>query len=224
MSFCATAIVAAKIAVNAPMNATTVMVCGSRLMSGNMRTTAYTPADTIVAAWIIALTGVGPSIASGSQTCSGNCADLPTVPMKSSKPIKPAAEKPKKPLGTFASVCKMSSVKISRNESVPVTEYRQTIPNNMNTSPTRVVMNAFTAASRAEFFAYQKPINKYEHRPIISQPTKSVSRLSESTKMNMPKANRPMNAKKREYKGSTDGTVCWCPCNSTVAPCGGKPL
>ena len=29
-----------------------------------------------MAAWISALTGVGPSIASGSQTYSGNCADL----------------------------------------------------------------------------------------------------------------------------------------------------
>ena len=56
--------------------------------------TTYTPAETIVAAWIMALTGVGPSIASGSQTCSGHCADLPTVPMKSSRPISPAADKP----------------------------------------------------------------------------------------------------------------------------------
>jgi hypothetical protein len=55
------------------------------MSNGNMRMTAYTPAETIVAAWIIALTGVGPSIASGSQTCSGHCADLPTVPMKSSR-------------------------------------------------------------------------------------------------------------------------------------------
>ena len=38
---------------------------------------------TIVAACIRAETGVGPSIASGSQTCSGNWADLPTAPMKS---------------------------------------------------------------------------------------------------------------------------------------------
>ena len=35
------------------------------------------PAVTIVAAWISAETGVGPSIASGSQTWSGNCALLP---------------------------------------------------------------------------------------------------------------------------------------------------
>ncbi len=40
----------------------------------------------MVAAWIRALTGVGPSIASGSQTCKGNCADLPTAPQKISKP------------------------------------------------------------------------------------------------------------------------------------------
>ena len=44
----------------------------------------YTPAVTIVAAWISAETGVGPSIASGSQTNSGICADLPVAPMKSS--------------------------------------------------------------------------------------------------------------------------------------------
>ena len=41
---------------------------GAEVRSGNMRMTAYTPADTIVAAWIMALTGVGPSMASGSQT------------------------------------------------------------------------------------------------------------------------------------------------------------
>src|SRR5947209_7523196 len=46
----------------------------------------------MVAAWIRALTGVGPSIASGSQTCSGNCADLPTAPQKTSNPAAVAIE------------------------------------------------------------------------------------------------------------------------------------
>ena len=41
-----------------------------------------TPAVTIVAAWISAETGVGPSMASGSQVWSRNCADLPIAPMK----------------------------------------------------------------------------------------------------------------------------------------------
>ena len=52
----------------------------------NTRQSMYTPAATIVAAWMSALTGVGPSIASGSQTCSGNCAILPTAPQKISRP------------------------------------------------------------------------------------------------------------------------------------------
>ena len=44
-----------------------------------------TPAVTMVAAWISADTGVGPSMASGSQVCSRNCADLPIAPMNSSR-------------------------------------------------------------------------------------------------------------------------------------------
>ena len=40
------------------------------------------PAVTMVAAWISAEIGVGPSIESGSHTWSGNCALLPMAPMK----------------------------------------------------------------------------------------------------------------------------------------------
>jgi hypothetical protein len=40
------------------------------------------PAVTIVAAWISAEIGVGPSIESGSHTCRGTCALLPIAPMK----------------------------------------------------------------------------------------------------------------------------------------------
>ncbi len=44
-----------------------------------------TPAVTMVAAWMRADTGVGPSIASGSQVWSRNCADLPIAPMNRRK-------------------------------------------------------------------------------------------------------------------------------------------
>ena len=47
----------------------------------------YTPAVTMVAAWIKAETGVGPSMASGSQTYSGTCADLPVAPKNISSAI-----------------------------------------------------------------------------------------------------------------------------------------
>jgi len=39
----------------------------------------------MVAAWIRALTGVGPSIASGSQVWSGSCADLAIAPTRKRK-------------------------------------------------------------------------------------------------------------------------------------------
>ena len=51
--------------------------------SGLMRDTMKMPAVTMVAAWINAEIGVGPSIESGSQTCNGNCADLPIAPINS---------------------------------------------------------------------------------------------------------------------------------------------
>ena len=49
-----------------------------------MRTIRNTPAVTIVAAWMSAETGVGPSIASGNQKYSGSWALLPTAPRNSS--------------------------------------------------------------------------------------------------------------------------------------------
>ena len=54
----------------------------------------YTPAVTIVAAWMSAETGVGPSIASGSQTYSGICADLPVAPMNRSSVAREITPRP----------------------------------------------------------------------------------------------------------------------------------
>ena len=85
MSLAVMAMVAASTAVTPPVTATRFIAASEASKTGNMRATRKTPAATIVAAWMRALTGVGPSIASGSHTCSGNCADLPTAPAK--KPI-----------------------------------------------------------------------------------------------------------------------------------------
>ncbi len=41
----------------------------------------------MVAAWINAETGVGPSIASGSHVCSGTCADFANAPTQISRQI-----------------------------------------------------------------------------------------------------------------------------------------
>src|SRR5664279_1983580 len=85
MSFCTRPMVAAKIAVKAPTIATVFIACGASTNNAFERATMYTPAVTMVAAWISADTGVGPSMASGSQTYSGNCADLPQAPTKSNR-------------------------------------------------------------------------------------------------------------------------------------------
>ena len=57
--------IAANNAVKAPVNA--IYVKASKVKIGNILIVRYTPAATIVAACIIALAGVGPAIASGSQ-------------------------------------------------------------------------------------------------------------------------------------------------------------
>ncbi len=76
---------AAKKAVVAPMKVTKAAACGASWNRGEQRQTRNTPAVTMVAAWIRAETGVGPSIASGNQVCSPICADLPIAPTNSSR-------------------------------------------------------------------------------------------------------------------------------------------
>src|SRR6185369_17722728 len=82
MSYCTIAISAMKNAVIAPMTSTNESAVSESSNSGDMRATMKMPAVTIVAAWINAEIGVGPSIESGSQTCNGTCADLPIAPTK----------------------------------------------------------------------------------------------------------------------------------------------
>src|SRR5215208_5606677 len=84
MSVWVIAIDAARMAVKMPIAATTTMTSGALAKIGLARATRYTPALTIVAAWMRAETGVGPSIASGSQTWSGNWALLPIAPANTS--------------------------------------------------------------------------------------------------------------------------------------------
>src|SRR5881409_3113715 len=81
MSYCVSATSAIDSAVIAPITSTTDLAVSLNSYKGDMRATMKMPAVTMVAAWISAEIGVGPSIESGSQTCSGNCALLPIAPM-----------------------------------------------------------------------------------------------------------------------------------------------
>src|SRR5690349_4368585 len=82
MSYCTTATSAMKNIVIAPTTMTTERAVSESSKSGDMRATMKIPAVTIVAAWMSAEMGVGPSMESGSHTCSGNCALLPMAPTK----------------------------------------------------------------------------------------------------------------------------------------------
>ena len=100
----------------------------------------------MVAAWMRADTGVGPSIASGSHTYRGICADLPVAPMNSSKVISDSVPNVTSTGISFAAramVVKSSELNVTTNIRAP----------RMNAkSPMRLTMNAFLAASDADFF------------------------------------------------------------------------
>ena len=108
----------------------------------------------MVAAWIRAETGVGPAIASGSHTCSGNCADLPTAPPNSR--IAATNEERSRPRrGRWSSPISRMFVVVN-----PVTAINAKMPNMNGTSPIRVVMNALIAAFEFSFSSHQWPISR----------------------------------------------------------------
>ena len=104
-------------------------------------------------AFFKALTGVGPSMASGSQTCSGNCALLPIAPQKISKPAV-VASAPK------AWGLAVSALSIRSNLREPKVAQTVRMPSKNPKSPRRVVMKAFLPASAAAGRSNQKPMSK----------------------------------------------------------------
>ncbi|OFW62645.1 MAG: hypothetical protein A2135_11210 [Actinobacteria bacterium RBG_16_67_15] len=105
---------------------------------------------TMVAAWIRAETGVGPSMASGSHTYNGSWADLPAAPSSNSNPIAvavPAASPP-----APSSTSSKPKVPKCANTSISAT---------MNpTSPTRLTTKAFFPAAAALSFSNQNEISR----------------------------------------------------------------
>src|ERR1700729_2630244 len=81
-----------KNAVGDPMISTNDKAVSDSSNSGDMRATMKMPAVTMVAAWISAEMGVGPSMESGSQMCSGTCSDLAIAPIKRQMQVKVIAD------------------------------------------------------------------------------------------------------------------------------------
>src|SRR4249919_3055198 len=160
MSFWAQPTVAAKMQVAAPIQVTTcdaVAVCSN---IGDRRQTMNTPAVTMVAAWISALTGVGPSIASGSQVWRPSWADLPIAPTNSSRQstVIVSTRIPAKPMVDPA--MPGAAARIAGIETVPNTRNVPKIPSEKPKSPTRLTTKALSAAALADGLWYQKPISR----------------------------------------------------------------
>src|SRR3954471_1589295 len=160
---------AAMTAVIVPIQAMTQSASDEAWNRKLTRTSMNTPAATIVAAWIRAEIGVGPSIASGNQTWSGNCADFPTAPQKTSSAtvVRNAgfAE-------SFAIEAAMS-VKTTLRVALQIIR----IPSMNPKSPRRFVMNALFAAFAAALRSYQWPISRYEQTPTSSQKMNIITKL-----------------------------------------------
>src|SRR3954463_12755561 len=157
MSYWVRPIVAAKNAVEAPTMVTTILASGANSNIGERRQTMKTPAVTMVAAWISAETGVGPSIASGSQVCSGTWADLPMAPtnsrMQSVVITSGFHERKWKVLPTC------SGAAANTVENCTELKIRNTpmMPRAKPKSPTRLTRKALIAAALALGLWYQNP-------------------------------------------------------------------
>ena len=137
---------------------------------------------TIVAAWMSALTGVGPSIASGSHVWSGSCADFATAP-----PSRPSA----------ASVTTVSESPSTRSNTpakstTPVCQKSRKIASAIVASPTAFITNAFFAAAIADGRSWWKPISRYDARPTSPQPASRSTRFAPSTRSSIEKTKNAM--------------------------------
>ncbi len=99
----------------------------------------------MVAAWISALTGVGPAIASGSHTYSGICADFPVAPSSNSRQIAVIHPKPNSGGKSFAWL--KTFPKSSEPKWIAIRKTASEKPK----SPMRLTMNALLPASVANF-------------------------------------------------------------------------
>ncbi len=100
-----------------------------------------------------ALTGVGPSMASGSQVSSGNWALLPMMPPKISRAVNVIMP------GDNCAPTAAGSVSTGMSR-VPSCSQSSTSPSRKATSPVRVITKAFLPASLALNLSNQKPISR----------------------------------------------------------------
>ena len=120
------------------------------------------PAATIVAAWMRAEAGVGPSMASGSQSWKGTWADLPRMPMmrreRSTARRVPSGAVHTPPAGQSPTAC--HAVMTLRMAVLPAPAARPRTPRTKPMSANRVTRKALWAARRALSLRDQCPMSR----------------------------------------------------------------
>src|SRR3954471_2175526 len=111
-------------------------------------------------------TGVGPAMASGSHRYSGNCADLPTAPMKSSAAIAVAVYADR--CASVSSSKKPTLLPFVKYVSVPTAANATNMASMKPQSPMRFVMKAFLPADALASLENQNEMRKYEQAPTPS--------------------------------------------------------
>src|SRR6266705_1019591 len=167
MSHCFRAMVAANSAVRAPTPATTALATGASANSTPQRATRYTPAVTIVAAWIRAETGVGPCIASGSHVYKGIWADLPVQP-RNKNSVMAVISAP--PGGKVPAARENTSPK----SSDPVARNSRNIATRNPTSPILFTMNTSFQESESISKENQNASTREHLNPPHTQPTNNT--------------------------------------------------
>ncbi|CAM5741959.1 hypothetical protein SHIRM173S_02196 [Streptomyces hirsutus] len=124
---------------------------------------------TIAAACRKALTGVGATIAAGSQPCTGICADLANAPTRTSTTAAGTAP----PRG--------GSARIAETRYVPASWPSTMKPSSIARPPAAVTSRACRAARRCTARAPRPAISRKEATVVSSQKTYSTKRLSAST-------------------------------------------
>lgn len=152
------------------------------------RISKNTPATTMVLECNRADTGVGPSIAAGSQGCKPNCADFP------------AAARIRPRIGRVRLFC--SSINTCWSSHVFIWIRNHAIESTKPMSPIRLYRMACRAAVLASARPYHQPINKNDMMPTPSQPMKSWKRLLAVTRIIIVIRNRRRYLKKRLMLGS----------------------
>lgn len=168
MSFCVSAQMAVNRVVIDPRHNIAVMMWVLLEVSGWNRTIRKMPATTIVLECSRADTGVGPSMADGSQGCNPNWADFPVAAIR-----RPAS-------GTISELlvrkicCSSQELECRQNQAIDKI-------NPM--SPMRLYRIACRAAVLASVRPYHHPIRRKDMIPTPSHPINSWNKLLADVKM-----------------------------------------